>query len=157
MDSKKSPYWYKLINILIEKDKITTGLTIPYIFRAYEKLGKPLTDIPHLINTILDSNTKQMPMLHLCPEIKHIVLLVEPRDKCKRDYNDYESLKNMQGQKALLLSTDASLGKTFDSVVKGLTSKYGNRIHSKDCSWSKGKKDWTEIDKEEITIIESIK
>ncbi|HMJ47472.1 MAG TPA: hypothetical protein VK498_09085 [Ferruginibacter sp.] len=141
-----------------EERKITTGLTIPYIFRAYQMQKNPLKDIPQLMNIILNSKTEKMPVLHMCPEIHHIVLLVEDRTRCNREYKDYFSFPSTYEERYLLLSPDALfLGKTPARVCNNLAGLYGNRIHIKECSWSKRKKDWGEIDKEESAIIESIK
>ena len=55
MSKNENPYWYKLIKVLKENRTITTGLTIPYIFGAYEILGQPFSNVEELIEHILQN------------------------------------------------------------------------------------------------------
>lgn len=164
MEFEVKPYWYKLIKKLKEKDKIKTGLTIPYIFGAYKILGEPIKNVDELLGIILNSETNIKPALQRCWQIEHIVLMLDEKKEFNRPHTKDIAFPNNSGKKYLFVSMNAShLGKTPAEVSKNLTIEYEKHIFSAKCSWGKNKNDpngksgWVEIPDDEIEIIKSLK
>src|SRR5690242_11037552 len=124
MESKSNPYWYKLIKLLKSKKIITTGLTIPYVFGAYEVLGAPFKDIDQLIISVRDSSTDKFPVIQKCPEILQHVIMTEAKEICNRYSDDDVRLASPSSGNILFISSNTNLGKTLEKVCWNLNANY---------------------------------
>jgi hypothetical protein len=155
-----NPYWYKLIKLFktVEQPyKITTGLTIPFIFGAYSIFEEPFPDINTLIQSIVDSNIDKYPIIQRCDVIGKHVIMVEEKTKCIKEYKNFPRLTSTNGLGLLLISTNTSIGKTFDKVCNSLKLEYLGPINRNEFSWSNGKDSWRKFESREIELIKSVK
>ena len=157
MATIQKPYWYTLIKLLKANRTITTGLTIPYIFGAYEVLGQSVENINHLINIILESTTDKFPVIQKCPVIGQHVIMLEDKEMCNKYYKKDVRFESSNKKNILFISTNTDLGKTIDRVCWNLNVGYDSQIRNKDFSWNNKAKNWQKFDKEEIEMIKSIK
>jgi len=142
------------------KYKISTGLTIPFIFGAYEKLGQPFNDINHLIETIIEARTGQFPVLQRCDVIGRHIIMLEDKSVCNRSSYNYSkeySLENSAGEKVLFIDRNSwSLGRTIERVCSNLNAEYADPILGKRFSWDNKSKKWRKFEDGEIGLIESV-
>ncbi|WP_433811519.1 hypothetical protein [Flavobacterium johnsoniae] len=155
MTKNTNPYWYKLIKVLKENRTITTGLTIPYIFGAYEILGKPFSNIDELINHILDNPLDKYPLIQKCHVIQQDVLMVERKEYCNK-YLKAIKFENNERNNTLFISPNTDLGKTIEKLQSSLTSLYLNPIKRKHYSWDNKEKIWKKFSDKEIEIINKL-
>lgn len=155
MNSKTIPYWYKLINHLKANGAITTGLTIPFIFGAYEALGCRFTTITQLIEHIYNSKTDKYPVIQKCPVIGQHVVMTEKKEICNKSYKKDIRFENPNGN-ILFISTNTDLGKTLQKVCSNLTSNYVYPIERFEYSWNNMENNWKTFELDEIEMIKSI-
>lgn len=153
----QKPYWYALIKVLKANRIITTGLTIPYIFGAYEVLGQPLENINHLINLILESRTDKFPVIQKCPVIGQHVIMLEDKEMCNKYYKKDIRFESSDKHNFLFISTNTDLGKSIERVCWNLNAGYESQIKNKNFSWNNKTKNWQKFENEEIEMINSIK
>lgn len=157
MERKQKPYWYTLIKLLKANRKITTGLTIPYVFGAYEILEQPLENINHLVKVLLESVTDKFPVIQKCPEIGQHVIMLEDKEICNKYYKKDIRFENFNKKNLLFISANTELGKSIERLCWNLTAGYETQINSKDFSWNNKKKCWQKFEKGDIEMILSIK
>ncbi|MBE0391306.1 hypothetical protein [Flavobacterium sp. PL002] len=155
MTKNANPYWYKLIKVLKENKTISTGLTIPYIFGAYEILGQPFSDIEELINHILENPIDKYPLIQKCHVIEQDVLMVERKEYCNK-YSKAIKFENNDRNNILFISPNTDLGKTLDKLNSNLTSLYLNPIKREHYSWDNKAKEWKKFSDKEIEIIKKL-
>lgn len=152
MNKNSNPYWYKLIKALKENGTITTGLTIPYIFGAYEILDVPFSNIEKLIDHILKNPIDKYPLIQKCHVIHHDVLMVEKKEYCNK-YIKAIKFENKETNNSLFISPNTDLGKTIDKLYSSLESLYLKPIERKHYSWDNKEKVWKKFSPMEIEII----
>jgi hypothetical protein len=156
MDSRKNPYWYKLIKLLKAQKVITTGLTMPYVFGSYELLGQSFLDLNELIKHVLECDIDKYPVIQKCVEIKHDVLMVEEKQVCNKWIKEIRFESSSRKNK-LFISTTTNLGSTIESICSKLNNLYGTQIKNKTYSWDNKEKQWVKFTKDEEERILSIK
>lgn len=139
MNKNSNPNWYKLIKLLKGNGTITTGLTIPYIFGAYEILGNPFSSIEELINHVLLNPIDKYPLIQKCHVIQHDVLMMERKEYCNK-YEKAVKFENANGDNALFISPNTALGKSLDNLYLNLEALYSNPIKRKHYSWDNKEK-----------------
>lgn len=154
--SNSNPFWYKLIKTLKANGTISTGLTIPYIYGAYEAIGEPFSNITELVDHVLLNPIDKYPLIQKCHVIQQDVLMVEKREYCNK-YVKAIKFENSNRDNSLFISPNTDLGKTLDKVYSNLTALYSNPIERKHYSWNNREKTWQKFSEDEIKIIESIK
>jgi hypothetical protein len=157
MNSNQNPAWYKLTKLLIQKGKIETGLTIPYIFGAYKLLGKPFENISGLIDELRKNKIDKYPVIQKCGTIHQHVVAVEDKKIYHKDYIKDLKLRNEINEIDLIVSSNTDLGKTDEMVYKNLTNLYKQYVDAETFSWNNKKQKWQPFEKDEIDLINSIK
>lgn len=155
-----NPYWYKLIKLFKtaeEPYKISTGLTIPFIFGAYDTLEYPFPDIDTLIRTIVDSEIDKYPIVQRCHVIGKHVIMVEEKSRCNKEFKDFPRIESKNGKGILLISKNTNIGKTLEKVSDSLRFEYQDPINRKEYSWSNGKNKWRKFESREEELIKSVK
>lgn len=156
MKPRTNPYWYKLIKLLKQKEIITTGLTIPYIYGAYKVLNCPFANISDLINEVLNLPIDKYPVIQKCNLIHQHVTMVEEKEICNKQYIKDVKLVNTSNNNYLFISTNTDLGKTVEKLSFNLTALYGTHIRNENFSWNNLKKEWQKFSESEIGLIKSI-
>jgi len=156
MENIQNPYWYKLTKLLKQKGKIDTGLTIPYLFGAYELLGKSPKDVSSIINEIRKYSIDKYPVVQKCGTIHQHVIAVEDKKIYNNAYIKDIKLRKTNEQVDLIVSTNTNLGKTEQEVYKNLTQLYDEPIKAKTFSWNNKEGKWKPFEKDEIDLIMSI-
>ena len=152
-----NPYWYKLIKLLKRKGKITTGLTIPYLFGAYKLLDVPFSNLSTLISEVHNSVIDKYPIIQKCHEINQHVIMVEKKEICHKYYGKEVKLINKNENNFLFISSNTNLGKTLDKVSFNLNRLYLKPIKEDKFSWNNSSKSWIKFSDEEKELIMSIK
>ena len=155
MSKNENPYWYKLIKVLKENRTITTGLTIPYIFGAYEILGQSFSNVEELIEHILENPIDKYPLIQKCHVIQQDVLMVEKKEYCNK-YAKAIKFENAKRDNALFISPNTDLGKTLEKLYSNLTRLYSNPIERKHYSWDNKEKTWKKFSDKEIEVIRQL-
>lgn len=156
MSKTEYPYWYKLLKTLKANGTIGTGLTIPYIFGAYEVLGSPFSSIRELIEHILESPIDKSPLIQKCNVIHHDVIMALETEVCNK-YVKAIKFENAKKNNALFVSPNTNLGTTLEKIYSSLSALYLNPIERKNYSWDETEKRWKKFDKKEIEAIQRIK
>lgn len=160
MTKLTNPYWYKLIKLFktVEQPyKISTGLTIPFLFGAYRILDNPFPDIDTLIESIVVSEIDKYPIIQRCPVIGKHVIMVEEKSRCNKEYKNFPRIESTKGQGILLVSTNTNIGRTFDRVCNSLKLEYQDPINRNEYSWSNGNNSWRQFERQEEELIKSVK
>lgn len=161
MSFSRNPYWYKLIklfSITETKYRISTGLTIPFLFGAYEVLEAPFGNIEQLIKAIIDVEIEKYPIIQKCPDIGKHVIMVENKSYCNRYFSKFPRIESILFKNSLLISTNTmNLGKSFDRICHNLKMAYGDTIQKGEFSWSNSNDCWRKFEVQEIELIKSIK
>lgn len=155
-----NPYWYKLIKLFKNVEppyKITTGLTIPFLYGAYITLENPFPDIDELIKSVVDSEIDKYPIIQRCNVIGKHVIMVEDKSKCNREYKDFPRIESTNGKGLLLVSTNTDIGRTFEKVTHSLKLEYQAPVNRQEYSWSKRLEEWRQFDNKEKELIKSVK
>ncbi|MGQ2981852.1 hypothetical protein [Flavobacterium sp.] len=153
----KNPLWYKLIKLLKQNGNITTGLTVPYIFGAYELHGQAFSSTEEMLNHILENPIDKYPVIQKCHVIQQHVLMVERKEICNKSYLKDIHIENSKKENKLFISTNTDLGKSFDKVSLNLSRTYLSPIERKHYSWDNKAKVWQKFSSLEIETIMSIK
>lgn len=157
VDKLNKPYWSILTNLLIKREEITTGLTIPYLFGAYKILGYQLKDIKELLTTILNSTAKEYPVIQKCDKIKFDVIKLTAKEVANRYEKSYLRIPSDKTKNILFRSYNTQLGNDLDKISVSLSALYQNPINEEKFSWSQGEKIWKSFEPSEIKLIQSIK
>ncbi len=160
MANLSNPYWYKLIKqfkAASQPYKITTGLTIPFLFGAYKELESPFNNIEALLKCIIESEIDKYPIIQRCHVIGKHVVMVEDKFKCNKEFKDFPPIESDNKKNKLLISTNTNIGKTFDKVCNSLRLEYQEWIDKKEYSWSNGNQNWRTFDDKEIELIKNVK
>ncbi|WP_159075841.1 hypothetical protein [Muricauda brasiliensis] len=157
MKRSQNPDWYKLTKLLKKEGLINTGLTIPYIFGAYELLGNPFEDIIDLLEEILKNRIDKYPVIQKCTAIHQHVVAVEERNQYHKSYLKDVKLLNAKNEIGLIISSNTNLGQTSELIYKNLNRLYKKPIDDKTYSWHHKKQEWRPFNKEEVRLIMSIK
>lgn len=152
-----NPLWYKLIKLLKSNGTITTGLTVPYIFGAYEILGEPFFNIKEVVDYIFENSLDKFPLIQKCPDIQHHVIMLEKKEICNRYFSKFIRFENKENGNKLFISNNTDLGKTYDKVCLNLEMLYFMPIQQNCYSWNKTGNKWEKFSQKEIEIIKSIK
>lgn len=137
--------------------KISTGLTIPFLYGAYRSVENAFPNIDALIKSIVDSEIDKYPIIQRCHVIGKHVIMVEEKSKCNKEYKNFPRIESANGQGLLLVSTNTDIGKTFNKITNSLKLEYQDPINRQEYSWSKGNSEWRQFDKREEELIKSIK
>lgn len=156
MESKHNPYWYKLIKKLKERKEIGTGLTIPYLFGAYEELGQSFESIKDMLEHIADGEIDKYPVISICDKIHHQVLAVYPKQVCHR-WKDVGKIAGKTETGKVYVTTESNLGKSKEPIISKLVALYDKPIQDKTFSWNNEQKKWLKFSEHEKEIILSIK
>lgn len=152
-----NPFWYKLLKLLRTNGTITTGLTVPYIFGAYQILGEPFLNIREMIDDILESNLDKFPLIQKCPDIHQHVIMVEKKEICNKYFSKFLRFENQKKDSKLFISNNTDIGKTYDKVLSNLEMLYSTPIQEKCNSWNKTTEKWEKFSEKEIELIRGIK
>ena len=151
----QQPHWYLLTRYLKKIGYINNGLTIPYLYGAYNRLGYSLNTIEDLLNEILKTPAPFLPVIEKCDIIKHDVLQLETGKEVKKKGKDRSMVYSDQGN-TLVISYNTNLGTSVKQVAIALSGLYLARIKAQDFSWNNNIKDWqqfTDFDKDCIDRI----
>lgn len=152
-----NPPWFKLVKLLKKNGKISTGLTIPYIFGAYKLLGQPFVSIKQVVEHIHNSRIEEAyPVIQKCYEIEHHVVMPASTEYCNRNFKTEIKFKNPENGNILFVSSNTKLGNALSEVSRSLEANYLMPIKNQTFSWSKEDKSWIQFNKEEIDMIKSI-
>jgi hypothetical protein len=159
--NQKNPYWYALIKLFKKvetKYRITTGLTIPFLFGAYQLLERPFENIKQLIQSIIDSEIDKYPIIQRCHVIGKHVVMVQERAYCNKNFIKFPRIESAIVDNSLLISTNSpNLGKTYERICYNLTAEYVGPIERGEFSWSNGNNRWRKFDHREIELIKGLK
>jgi hypothetical protein len=151
------PHWNILTKRLIAEEIIYTGLTIPYLFGAYQILGYDIEDIKGLLTCILNTpHGKEFPVIERCDVIQYDVLKLEGRSKANNNKSYKVAIPNARYSNKLFISYNTSLGQNLDEVSSSLSKNYQNEIDNRAFSWDNKARAWRPFQPSEIEIIESI-
>lgn len=150
--------WYNLIKHYKKNNKITFGLTIPFIVGVYKINSNNETSINHLLNQIIESNYSKCAVLQKCPNLNHYVIGIEDRNFARIYMKNYIQIKDKNQETQIYITLNAKeLGNDINMIVKKLESLYFKEIESNKFSWNKKEKKWSEFDKTELLIIRKMK
>lgn len=150
-----TPHWYILTRSLIKIGYIDNGLTIPYLYGAYCRLGYKINSIEDLLNQILSSPVPFLPVIEKCDIIKQDVLQLETEKEVNKKGKDRSKVFAQNGN-ILGISYNTNLGTTVKQVANALAGLYQARIKNQDYSWNNETKEWqqfTDFDKKCIDRI----
>lgn len=156
---KRNPYWYALLKLFktVESPyKISTGLTIPFIFGAYNMIEQSFLTIKDLAITIRDSEVNGYPIIQRCHVIGKHVVTVEGKEYYNKNQNKYVNFKANASNNRLFISSNSQLGKTIEKVCFNLTAEYWGSIQKEEYSWDNANKQWRKFTDREIELIKSI-
>ena len=153
---KNNPFWYKLIKRLKKDNEITTGITIPYLFGAYKIIGNPFSHISDLIDEITLLPIDEYPVIQNCYQIKHHVIMTEPKQFYNKKYSKGVKIKNHHTNNLLIISDNTNLGKDLKSIITSLRLKYQIQIEKETYSWNKKLKIWQIFSEDEILRIQEV-
>lgn len=151
-----NPYWYTLIRYLKRIGTIENGLTIPYLYGAYRRLGIEINSIEYLLNEILNSPAPFLPVIERCDIIHKDVLQLEMAKEVKKNRKDQVQIFSENGDNILVISYNTKLGNTVKQVSNALSGLYQKQIDKENYSWNNDIEDWqkfTDFDKECIDRI----
>lgn len=157
MKSDQNPDWYKLTKLLKQKGKITTGLTIPYLFGAYKLLGNPFENISALLDEVRRNKLDKYPVIQKCGTIHQHVVAVEDKNIYHKDFIKDLRLRNAKNEIDLVISSNTDLGKSDEMIYKNLEHLYKRYVDAETFSWNNKENKWKPFEKEEIDLILSIK
>lgn len=158
--NQRNPKWYKLIKAFRATNtsyRISTGLTIPFLFGAYQVLEKPFISIDYMIKSILDSEIDKYPIIQRCPVIGQHVVMVEEKAICNKKFIDFPKIQSDVSNNILFISNNTSLGRTLDRVCHNLILEYNSPISRLEFSWSNINHCWRKFDDKEIELINSVR
>lgn len=156
---KLNPRWYALLKLLKAAEppyRITTGLTIPFIFGAYHMIEQPFTNIYELVIAIRDSEINGYPIIQRCHVIGKHVVTVEGKEHYNKNHDKYINFKSDTSNSRLFISSNTQLGKTIEKVSHNLAAEYGDPIQEEEYSWDNANNRWRKFTGREIDLIKSI-
>lgn len=156
---KRNPYWYALLKLFktVESPyRISTGLTVPFIFGAYRIIEQPFLTINELVITIRDSEINGYPIIQRCYVIGKHVVTVEGKEHYNKNQDKYVNFKANASNSRLFISSNTQLGKTIVKVCHNLTAEYCGPIQKEEYSWDNANKRWRKFTDTEIELIKSI-
>jgi hypothetical protein len=157
MERNQNPIWYKLTKFLKKQEKITTGLTIPYLFGAYKWFDKDLSNISDLLDELRKYPIDKYPVIQKCNVIHQHVIAVEHKYIYNKKSSNDLKLQNKYGDVDLIISSNTNLGKTDSEIYKNLTYLYEEFVKKGTFSWDNNTKEWKVFSKNEIELLNAIR
>lgn len=135
-------HWSLLTKSLIEKGKITTGLTIPYLYGSYKRLGYEIGTIEDLLEEITKVRSDDIPIIEKCDKIKFDVVKPESKTLANKSRKKDDWVKIDDYPMPLIISYNTNLGKEKKKIANSLKALYQIFIDAETYSWNQVKGEW---------------
>ena len=150
-------HWYTLTRHLKKAGTIKNGLTIPYLYGAYQHLGYNITSIEDLLTEILNAPAPFIPVIERCDDIKWDVLQLETEKDINKYRDGQARIYDENGNNFFVVSYNTNLGNTLKNVANALSGLYQKQIRDRDYSWNNEIKRWQKLSPSEIESINRIR
>lgn len=148
-------HWYILTKYLKKTGEIKTGLTIPYLYGAYKRLGYDINSIEDLLKEILSTNTEELPVIEKCDLIKFDVVKLETKVSVNRNRKKEVRITGKGYPNEIVISYNTNLGRDLAKVSVSLEALYQKYIDDQTYTWYEKK--WHKFGETEYKIIDSLK
>ena len=151
------PHWCLLISLMQKRGIIKTGLTIPYLYGAYKRLGYDINRIEDLLIAMCSASSKEVPVIGKCDVIHFDVVKPVEKALMHKSYSKDTKIAVDGQEKKLIISVTTRLGGDLKRVCTSLEALYQQRIDDEEYSYNLKENRWKKFSEGDYEMIDSVK